>query len=62
MNKNPKRFIKFSKDRPYNDKRYSVSCAKVKKLGWKENYYLIKDLPDIIDWYKKNKSIFKKLI
>ena len=62
MNKNPKRFIKFSKDRPYNDKRYSVSCAKVKKLGWKENYYLIKDLPDIINWYKKNKSIFKKLI
>ena len=60
MNKDPKKYIKFSKDRPYNDKRYSVSCAKIKNLGWTEKNNLIKDLPEIINWYKKNKSIFKK--
>ena len=61
LKKNPKKFIKFTKDRLYNDKRYSVSSKKIRKLGWKPKRNLIKDLPMIIEWYKKNYKIFKKI-
>ena len=58
--KNPKKFIKFTKDRLYNDKRYSVSSRKIRKLGWTTKRNLINDLPMIVEWYKKNYKIFKK--
>ena len=61
ITKNPKKFIKFTKDRLYNDKRYSVSSKKIKKLGWRPKRNLIKDLPMIIEWYKRNHKIFKKI-
>ena len=61
LKKNPKKFIKFTKDRLYNDKRYSVSSKKIRKFGWKPKRNLIKDLPIIIEWYKKNYKIFKKI-
>ena len=57
--KEPSKYIKFVKDRPYNDKRYSISINKIKKLGWKQKDSLINDLPQIIEWYKKNYKIFK---
>ena len=59
--KNPEKFIKFTKDRLYNDKRYSVSSKKIRKLGWSPKRNLLKDLPMIIEWYKKNYKIFKKV-
>jgi len=58
-NKGIYKFIKFVKDRPYNDKRYSVSSKKIRKLGWKPIHNLINDLPMIINWYKKNYKLFK---
>ena len=60
MGKDPKKFIKFIKDRPYNDQRYSISIQKIKKLGWKPKEKLLDDLPEIINWYKKNHYLFKK--
>ena len=60
LNKNPKKFIKFVKDRPYNDRRYSISTKKIRKLGWKPRDSLIKDLNKIIYWYKKNIQLFNK--
>ena len=60
LNKDPKKFIKFVKDRPYNDRRYSISANKIRRLGWKPNNYLSDDLPSIIDWYKNNIKLFKK--
>lgn len=59
MKKDSKKVITFVKDRAFNDSKYSVSSAKIKKLGWKPKYNLFDDLPFIIDWYKKNISIFK---
>ena len=61
LKKNPDKFIKFTKDRLYNDKRYSVSSKKIRKLGWSPKRNLINDLPMIIKWYKKNYKIFKKV-
>ena len=59
LGKNPKKFIKFVKDRPYNDRRYSISSDKIKKIGWKTKNKLLKDLPEIINWYKKNLNLYK---
>lgn len=60
LDKDPKKFIKFVKDRPYNDKRYSISSLKLRKLGWKPKYSLIKDLPMLIQWYINNLHLYKK--
>ncbi|MDA9158868.1 GDP-mannose 4,6-dehydratase [Candidatus Pelagibacter ubique] len=59
LNKNPEEFIKFVKDRPFNDKRYSLDLSKIAATGWEAKKNLFKDLPKIIDWYKKNLNIFK---
>ena len=57
--KDVKKNITFTKDRLYNDLRYSVSSKKIRKLGWKPQQNLINDLPMIIEWYKKHHKIFK---
>ena len=60
LNKNPKKYIQFVKDRPYNDRRYSISSDKIRRLGWKPKDRLFQDLPEIINWYKKNFNLYKK--
>jgi len=59
LNKDPKKFIKFVKDRPYNDRRYSISTNKIRKLGWRPKNTLMVDLPYIIEWYRNNIQLFK---
>ena len=34
--------------------RFYVSSKKIKIIGWEPKNKLIKDLPEIINWYKKN--------
>jgi dTDP-glucose 4,6-dehydratase len=58
MNKNPKKSIKFVNDRPFNDRRYSISSKKIRSLGWKPKKNLLDDLPSIVDWYQKNYNLF----
>ena len=60
LDKDPAKYITFTKDRLYNDKRYSVSSEKIRRLGWKPKRNLLNDLPMIIKWYQKNYKIFKK--
>ena len=59
--KNPNKHIAFTKDRLYNDKRYSVSSTKIRTLGWKPQRSLLKDLPMMIEWYTKNYKMFNKV-
>ena len=59
LDKNPKKFINYVKDRPYNDKRYSISSSKIRKIGWKPKFNLIKDLPKIVQWYSDNLYLYK---
>ena len=60
MKKDPKKYIKYVKDRPYNDKRYSIAINKIRKLGWKPKRVLKEDLSLIIDWYRINFKLFNK--
>ena len=59
LNKDPKKYISYVKDRPYNDKRYSISSSKIREIGWKPKFNLNKDLPKIIQWYSDNLYLYK---
>ena len=52
--------IKYVKDRPFNDFRYSVNFVKIKKLGWKPKVKVEDKIFEINNWYKKNINRFKK--
>ena len=49
-------YIDFIKDRPFNDKRYSIDVTKIRKLGWKQQYSFEGGLNETIKWYKENKE------
>jgi len=57
----PKSMIKFVKDRPGHDRRYSLNCEKLKALGWKPNYTLERGLKETVQWYKQNEKWWKKI-
>ncbi|HVN67258.1 MAG TPA: dTDP-glucose 4,6-dehydratase, partial [Candidatus Sulfotelmatobacter sp.] len=44
------------KDRPGHDRRYSIDCAKVKKLGWAPRTKFEDGLQQTVAWYKENKE------
>jgi dTDP-glucose 4,6-dehydratase len=50
----PDSLIDFVKDRPGHDRRYSLDCAKLKKLGWKPKINLDEGIRQTVDWYNKN--------
>jgi dTDP-glucose 4,6-dehydratase len=47
-------------DRPFNDRRYSISWKKMSALGWRPRKRLLGELPSIIAWYRKNTSYILK--
>ena len=51
---NPKDWIDFVADRPYNDIRYGVTLDRIYGLGWTPKRNLKDDLPGIVAWYKTN--------
>ena len=46
--------VRYTKDRPFNDFRYSINFNKIKKLGWKPKTRVEEEIENIIGWYKKN--------
>ena len=54
------KFVKYVKDRPFNDYRYSLNFNKIMRLGWKPKTKIEDKISEINDWYKKNISRFKK--
>ncbi|KAJ6444697.1 protein phosphatase PP2A regulatory subunit A [Purpureocillium lavendulum] len=53
---NPNRFrrwIKYTKDRPFNDLRYAVDGTKLRKLGWEQKTSFQEGLQMTIDWYQQ---------
>jgi dTDP-glucose 4,6-dehydratase len=57
-----KELITFVKDRPGHDRRYSLECSKLKKLGWKAEYDLKEALGKTIDWYIENQNWWQKIL
>lgn len=54
-------FIEFVKDRVGHDRRYSVDCLKLKKLGWKPLYNFDEAIKKTIKWFKENKEWWTKI-
>lgn len=48
--------MKFVKDRPGHDYRYSLNCAKICRLGWKPKINFKEGLRDTINWYIQNQE------
>ena len=46
--------VQFVSDPPFNDRRYSISWDKISKLGWAPKHSLKRDIPMLVDWYRKH--------
>jgi dTDP-glucose 4,6-dehydratase len=46
--------IEYVKDRPGHDRRYSLSSAKIRELGWEPSRRFSEGLQQTVDWYREN--------
>jgi dTDP-glucose 4,6-dehydratase len=58
----PRDLIKFVKDRPGHDYRYSLDISKIRNFGWKPNHKFEEALTDTIRWYKNNPWWWKQYL
>jgi len=58
--KKPETLIKFVKDRPGHDFRYSVDCTKLRKLGWTAQVRFETGMKETIRWYTENLGWLEK--
>jgi len=54
-------YIKYVKDRPGHDFRYSLNCDKLKKLGWGQDYSLENGIEQTIQWYQNNEEWWRRV-
>jgi dTDP-glucose 4,6-dehydratase len=55
------RMIRFVKDRPGHDRRYSVDWRKLAALGWRPGYSLEEGLARTVGWYRENEHWWRPL-
>jgi len=53
--------IVFVKDRPFNDRRYSISSARMQGLGWRPQRRLVDELGFIAQWYAERVDRYRHL-
>lgn len=56
-----KSYIEYVKDRPAHDRRYSLDCKKLHKLGWKPKHKFHTAIGATIFWYKENENWWRKI-
>ncbi|MCX6151669.1 MAG: dTDP-glucose 4,6-dehydratase [Ignavibacteriales bacterium] len=55
--------IEYVKDRPGHDRRYAIDSSKIQnELGWKPIFKFEEAIVHTIEWYKKNKSWWERII
>ncbi|MGI5835212.1 MAG: dTDP-glucose 4,6-dehydratase [Chloroflexota bacterium] len=57
----PRSLIRFVKDRPGHDRRYSLDCSKLHSLGWKPARDFDQGLSETVQWYVANESWWRPL-
>jgi dTDP-glucose 4,6-dehydratase len=57
----PLSLIKRVSDRPGHDRRYSIDCSKIAKLGYKPIYTFKDALDETVRWYIENQKIWRPL-
>lgn len=54
--------FEFTNDRPGADLRYAPHAGKIEReLGWKSKHHLDESLPELIEWYLKNRDWWTKI-
>jgi dTDP-glucose 4,6-dehydratase len=54
--------IRFVEDRPGHDRRYAMSAAKLRELGWKPVVSLEEGLAMTVEWYSKHRDWWQERI
>ena len=54
-------YIEYVEDRLAHDFRYSLTCNKIHKLGWKPRFNFETALKETVQWYKDNEEWWRKL-
>ncbi len=57
----PKSLIRRVADRPAHDRRYSIDCSKLARLGWKPGQSFEEGMRLTVDWYVENEWWWRKL-
>lgn len=57
----PAGLIQKVRDRVGHDRRYATSSAKLRKLGWRENFSFDEALRDTVLWYRDNESWWRAI-
>ena len=57
----PETLIQHVKDRPGHDRRYSLNCDKIKRLGWRSRHTFEEALKKTIQWYVDNEWWWRKI-
>ncbi len=57
----PRSLIAFVSDRPGHDRRYSLDCAKIGRLGWRPAHPFEDALRRTVEWYVQNEWWWRKL-
>ena len=58
----PESLIKFVEDRPGHDRRYSLNCEKIKKLGWMARHKFEDAMKETIRWYIENEWWWRGIV
>jgi dTDP-glucose 4,6-dehydratase len=53
--------VRFVSDRLGHDRRYSVDCAKLRRLGWQPRIAFDEGLAQTVAWYRDNPSWWQKI-
>jgi len=56
----PKELIRFVKDRLGHDRRYSLDCAKIRRLGFKPAHRFSNAMRATVDWYVHNREWWQR--
>ena len=57
----PESLIRYVKDRPGHDRRYSIATEKVNGLGWEPEFDLKSGLQQTVRWYVENENWWRKI-
>jgi len=47
------KWVKHTRDRPFNDHRYAVDGTKLRQLGWEQKTSFAEGMRITVDWYKR---------
>lgn len=47
------KWVKYTHDRPFNDRRYAVDGTKLRKLGWEQKTSFERGLKITVEWYQR---------